>query len=165
MTIIYFWLIMIVLFGLLGGCFGSAGLFFVLGLRLISRVRIIFIVYLQPLLTLILYTHGYNISRWHFAQKISLMYVYFVYTRVYKIIERGKGVDNMRTYEELNRAVLFYCSKHGHMPKYIKRYPDEMTISVLAMDYTELDAKIATDKNGKTRVVFKIDGKVASLKK
>lgn len=71
----------------------------------------------------------------------------------------------MKTFQELNHAVMFYCSKHGYMPKYIKRYPDELSISILSMDYTELEAKIVKCKNGKTKVVFKVDGKTTSINK
>lgn len=40
----------------------------------------------------------------------------------------------MKTIKELKSAVMFYCSKHGYMPKYIKCFPDELFVSVLAMD-------------------------------
>lgn len=71
----------------------------------------------------------------------------------------------MKTFKELNHAVLFYCSKHGYMPKYIKRFPDEMFISILATDYTEIEGKIVQMQNGKTKLVFKVDGKIKSIKK
>lgn len=71
----------------------------------------------------------------------------------------------MKTFQELNHAVLFYCSKHGYMPKYIKRFPDALFISILATDYTEIEGKIVQAKDGKTKLVFKIDGKITSIKK
>lgn len=71
----------------------------------------------------------------------------------------------MKDIHELKSAVLFYCSKHGYMPKYKKILPDEKYIFIEAMDYTQLEAKIVPMKSGKTKVVFKVDGKVASLYK
>lgn len=69
----------------------------------------------------------------------------------------------MKTMQELKSAVMFYCGKHGYMPKYIKCFPDDLHYEVLTMDYTKLDAKIIQVQNGKTKVVFKVDGKIASL--
>lgn len=77
----------------------------------------------------------------------------------------SRTVDIMKTIQELKSAVMFYCSKHGHMPRYIKCFPDELIVNVLAMDYTEIEAKIIQCKNGKTKLVFKVDGKVVSIKK
>lgn len=70
----------------------------------------------------------------------------------------------MRTFAELKSAVLFYCSKHGYMPKYTKCNPEGLYYYVLAMDYTEIEAKIIKMKNGKQKLVFKVDGKIVSIK-
>lgn len=71
----------------------------------------------------------------------------------------------MRAFEELEQAVVEYCKRHGHTPKHTKRRPSAKYYYVEAMDYTEIEAKIAPMKNGKERVVFKVNGKITSIKK
>lgn len=72
----------------------------------------------------------------------------------------------MRTIDELEKAVLDYVERHqlGEKKK-SSHYPSELYYSYTTMNYTELEAKIVQMKNGKTRVVFKVDGKVTSLYK
>lgn len=71
----------------------------------------------------------------------------------------------MRTFDELEKAVAAYCERHGHTPKHTKRRPNEKYLHIEATDYTSIEARIMEQKNGKTRVLFKVDGKVTSIKK
>lgn len=72
----------------------------------------------------------------------------------------------MRNIDELEKAVLAYAEKHGYGPnKMSSRYPDQLYYSYTDMNYYKLEGQIITMKNGKTRVVFKVDGKVTSLYK
>jgi len=71
----------------------------------------------------------------------------------------------MRTIDELEKAVVAYAKRHGHTPKMTSRYPDEKYYSIVSMDYTKMEGKIISMKNGKERVIFKVDGKITSLKK
>lgn len=72
----------------------------------------------------------------------------------------------MRTIDELEKAVHAYAEKHGYGPKKMSsRYPDQLYYSYTDMNYDTLEGKIITMKNGKTRVVFKVDGKITSLYK
>ncbi len=71
----------------------------------------------------------------------------------------------MRTADELKQAVDGYMEAHGMQMKKNYFNPFEKTYQVTTMDYTEIDAKIVQCKNGKTKIVFKVDGKVVSIKK
>lgn len=72
----------------------------------------------------------------------------------------------MRNIAELEKAVLAYVERHKlGAKKKSSCYPDELYYSYTTMDYTELEAKIVQMKNGNTRVVFKVDGKVTSIYK
>lgn len=66
----------------------------------------------------------------------------------------------MKNVYELEKAVTEYCNRHGRLPKYTKCYPDDMYYSVSTFDYTDLEAQIIPCKNGKTKTVFKVDGKL-----
>ena len=70
----------------------------------------------------------------------------------------------MKTIGYLEKAVNEYMERHGHKPKYTQRKPDELYYYVEAFDYTELEGQIIPTKTG-SRVVFKVDGKVTSIKK
>lgn len=71
----------------------------------------------------------------------------------------------MKTAEELKVMVDNYMKTHGMELKKSSFNPFDLTYTVTTMDYTELDAKIITMKNGNTKTVFKVDGTVASLYK
>jgi hypothetical protein len=72
----------------------------------------------------------------------------------------------MKTIEELEKAVIAYAEKHGYGPlKMYSYYPDKLYYSYTDINYYKLEGQIITMKNGKTRVVFKVDGKVASIYK
>jgi hypothetical protein len=43
--------------------------------------------------------------------------------------------------------------------------PFDLTYSVTTQDYTEYEAKIITDKSGRKRTIFKVDGKISSFNK
>ena len=65
---------------------------------------------------------------------------------------------------ELELAVNNYMCRHGIKPKYISTNIDKQEYNVIyTMDYDRLESKIITMKNGKTRVVFKVNGKIESL--
>lgn len=67
--------------------------------------------------------------------------------------------------EQLQQAVNDYMNRHGLKLKYSRYNPFDNYYNVLTTDYTQLESKVITMKNGKTRVVFKVDGKVKSLYK
>lgn len=67
--------------------------------------------------------------------------------------------------EQLQQAVNDYMDRHGLKLKYSRYNPFDNYYNVLTDDYTQLESKVITMKNGKTRVVFKVDGKVKSLYK
>lgn len=71
----------------------------------------------------------------------------------------------MKTIDELEKAVNDYCTRHGMIPQYTKCRPDEKYYFVRSMDYSQMEARILEQKNGKTRVIFKVDGNVTSLYK
>lgn len=67
---------------------------------------------------------------------------------------------------ELEKAVNDYMSRHGIKPKYISTNINKQEYNVIyTMDYDRLESKIITMKNGKTKVVFKVNGKIESLYK
>lgn len=67
---------------------------------------------------------------------------------------------------ELEKAVNDYMERHGIKPKYFSLNTDKQEFNVIyTMDYDRLESKIITMKNGKTRVVFKVNGEVTSLYK
>lgn len=67
---------------------------------------------------------------------------------------------------ELEKAVNNYMERHGIKPKYISTNIDKQEYNVVyTMDYDRLESRIITMKNGKTKVVFKVNGKIESLYK
>lgn len=67
---------------------------------------------------------------------------------------------------ELEKAVNDYMSRHGMKPKWTSLNHEEKFYNVnLTMDYDRLEARIIRMKNGKTRVIFKVNGEVTSLYK
>ena len=67
---------------------------------------------------------------------------------------------------ELEEVVNAYMNRHGMKPKYISTNIDKQEYNVIyTMDYDRLESKIVTMKNGKTKVVFKVNGKIKSLYK
>lgn len=71
----------------------------------------------------------------------------------------------MKTAEQLRKAVDNYMEHHGMEKKKSSFDPFAKTYKVTSMDYTELDAKIVDCKNGNTKLVFKVNGKISSIKK
>lgn len=67
---------------------------------------------------------------------------------------------------ELEKVVNDYMNRHGMKPKYTGINPDKQEYNVYyTMDYDRLESKIITMKNGKTKVIFKVNGKIESLYK
>lgn len=67
---------------------------------------------------------------------------------------------------ELEKAVNDYMKRHGMNPKYTSLDNEKQSYNVnYTMDYDRLEARIITMKNGKTKVVFKVNGKITSLYK
>lgn len=67
---------------------------------------------------------------------------------------------------ELEKAVNDYMNRHGMKPKYTSLNHETNTYNVnYTMDYDRLESKIITMKNGKTKVIFKVNGKIESLYK
>ena len=65
---------------------------------------------------------------------------------------------------ELEKAINAYMKRHRMKPKYTSLNPEKQIYKVnYTMDYDRLEGKIITMKNGKTRVVFKVNGEVTSL--
>lgn len=71
----------------------------------------------------------------------------------------------MRKADELKKAVDSYIERKGERIKKSNFSPFDMVYSVTTQDYTEYEAKIITDKNGRKRTVFKVDGKISSFNK
>lgn len=69
----------------------------------------------------------------------------------------------MRTYDDLEKAVVDYCERHGHTPKHTKRRPAQRYIYIEAMDYTTMEGRLATDKSGRQMLYFYVDGKRAKI--
>lgn len=67
---------------------------------------------------------------------------------------------------ELESAVNAYMERHGIKPKYISTNIDKQEYNVIyTMEYDRLESRIITMKNGKTKVLFKVNGKIESLYK
>lgn len=67
---------------------------------------------------------------------------------------------------ELEEAVNAYMERHGIKPKYISTNIDKQEYNVIyTMEYDRLESRIITMKNGKTKVLFKVNGKIESLYK
>lgn len=66
---------------------------------------------------------------------------------------------------QLEEVVNDYMKRKGMKLKYSRLDIVENSYNVLTMDYTKIESKIITMKNGKTRVVFKLDEKITSLYK
>lgn len=67
---------------------------------------------------------------------------------------------------QLEKIVNAYMERHGMKPKYTSLNPEKQCYNVnYTMDYDRLESRIITMKNGKTRVVFKVNGEVTSLYK
>lgn len=65
---------------------------------------------------------------------------------------------------ELEKAVNAYMERHGMKPKYISLDPDKQEYNVIyTMEYDKLESRIIKMKNGKTRVIFKVNGKIKRL--
>jgi hypothetical protein len=71
----------------------------------------------------------------------------------------------MRTADELKKAVDSYIERKGEKMKKSNFSPFDLTYSVTTQDYTEYEAKIITDKSGRKRTIFKVDGKISSFNK
>ena len=66
---------------------------------------------------------------------------------------------------QLEEVVNDYVKRKGMKLKYSRLNIVENSYNVLNIDYTEIESKIITMKNGRTKVVFKVDGKITSLYK
>lgn len=67
---------------------------------------------------------------------------------------------------ELEKAVNAYMERHGMKPKWTSLDHTTNTYNVnYTMDYDKLESRIITMKNGKTRVIFKVNGEITSLYK
>lgn len=67
---------------------------------------------------------------------------------------------------ELEKAVNDYMNRHGMKPKWTSLNHEKQCYNVnCTMDYDRLEARILTMKNGKTKVLFKVNGKITSLYK
>ena len=65
---------------------------------------------------------------------------------------------------ELEKAVNAYMERHGMKPKWTALDHEKKFYNVnRTMDYDRLEARIITMKNGKTKVIFKVNGEVTSL--
>lgn len=67
---------------------------------------------------------------------------------------------------ELEKAVNDYMERHGMKAKWTSLNHEKQFYNVnRTMDYDRLESRIITMKNGKTRVVFKVNGEITSLYK
>ena len=67
---------------------------------------------------------------------------------------------------DLEKAVNAYMERHGMKPKWTSLNHEKQFYNVnYTMDYDRLESRIITMKNGKTRVIFKVNGKIESLYK
>lgn len=65
---------------------------------------------------------------------------------------------------ELEKAVNDYMSRHGMKAKYTTLNTEKQFYNVnYTMEYDILESRIITMKNGKTKVIFKVNGKIKSL--
>lgn len=65
----------------------------------------------------------------------------------------------------LEKAINDYMEKHNLKLKHSFRNVDYNYCNATTTDFKLLEAKIIKAYNGKTRVVFKVDGKIASIYK
>lgn len=66
----------------------------------------------------------------------------------------------------LEKAVNDYMKRHGMKPKYTSLDHEKQSYNVnYTMDYDRLKSRIITMKNGKTKVVFKVNGEITSIYK
>ena len=65
----------------------------------------------------------------------------------------------------LEKAVNDYMSRHGLTLKYSNRNIDYDYYNVTTTDFTLLEGRIIKKSNGKTTVIFKVDGQRKSLYK
>lgn len=73
-----------------------------------------------------------------------------------------KAIKDVHT---LEKAVNDYMERHNLQLKHDFRNIDYNYYNATTTDFTLLEARIVKAYNGKTRVVFKVDGKIASLYK
>lgn len=67
---------------------------------------------------------------------------------------------------ELEKAVNQYMERHGMKPKWTSLNHETNTYNVnRTMDYDRLEARIINTKDGKTKVLFKVNGEVTSIYK
>lgn len=67
---------------------------------------------------------------------------------------------------ELEKAVNQYIERHGMKPKWTSLNHETNTYNVnRTMDYDRLEARIINTKDGKTKVLFKVNGEVTSIYK
>lgn len=67
---------------------------------------------------------------------------------------------------ELEKAVNSYMERHGMKPKYTSLNHEKQFYNVnYTMDYDRLESRIIKMKNGRTRVIFKVNGEITSLYK
>lgn len=65
---------------------------------------------------------------------------------------------------QLEQAVNKYMERHGMKPKWTSLNHEEQSYNVnRTMDYDRLESRIITMKNGKTKVIFKVNGEITSL--
>ena len=66
---------------------------------------------------------------------------------------------------ELEKAVNTYMKRNNLQLKYSNRNIDYNYYNVTTTDFKLLESRIIQMKNGKTRVLFKVDGKTTSIYK
>ena len=65
---------------------------------------------------------------------------------------------------ELEKAVNEYMKRHGMKPKWTSLNHETNTYNVnRTMDSDRLEARIINTKDGKTKVLFKVNGEVTSI--
>ena len=65
----------------------------------------------------------------------------------------------------LEKAVNDYMERHNLELKHSFRNVDYNYYNVTTMDFKLLEARIIPMKNGKSKIVFKVDGKLSSIYK
>lgn len=66
---------------------------------------------------------------------------------------------------ELEKVVNNYLERHGMRAQWTSLNHVENFYKVRTFDYDRIDSRIITMKNGRTKVVFKVNGEVTSLYK
>ena len=66
---------------------------------------------------------------------------------------------------QLENAVKDYMSRHGLEEKHSRLNIVNNTYNVDTMNYNRLESKIILMKNEKTKVIFKVNGKITSIYK